>query len=287
MKISTFAQLEGTLSSEGCSHSLVQGTSTVDFDSYKDELKCLYRQLCEEEKLIRIHEKNPLCFSATEWGDRFPMSNPKVLFIGKANNGAHKPDKLDVDKLFESRDGAILSNGGGLKWIQDKWSIPNKLDRCPCHSPFFRVLCRIAIGMCEKWGWLKSEWFKHVAYGNFAKCNIDSSQGPSLRVIGGREKLFTDMLKVDLKYLAPDFVVCFTGSKRGKTLWFSDMFLRQFDAIKETTVHWNGDSRYCIAVYKVRNTYFLVTEHPQGKPEESHAKTVCSVIEKIMLSKHD
>ena len=277
-------------SSKGRANSVFKEPATVDFDSYKDELKGLYGQLCGDAELITIHRANPLCFSATEWGDCFPKSFPKVLFIGKANNGAYKPHKLDVDELFgtkisSSRCGSILSNGGGMKWIQDTWSKPNNSDWCPGHSPFFRVLRKIAVEICDKYGWPRSEWYKYFAYGNFSRCNIDSSRGPSLKVIGGREDLFTEILNVDLKYLMPDFVVCFTGSKKGKTRWFSDMFLRRLGAEKETAVQWKGDSRYCLVAYKVKETYFLVTEHPQGKPEELHAKTVCNVIGKIMSSK--
>lgn len=257
----------------------------MDYDTYKQSLISLYQKLCEDDELKRIHQKIPLCFSATEWGDCFLDSSPKVLFLGKANNGAIVPKQLDVRELFEGEE-AILSNGGGLKWISDTWAMRRENSRWyPKHTPFFRVLRSIAEELCEQYGWEKAKWYQYVAYGNFGKCNIDESPSPSMRIFAGREALFAKMLEVDLEYLRPDFVVCFTGSGKS-TRWFSNMFLNRLGAIEGASVEWDGDKRYCLRVYRWKGRYFLVTEHPQRKPEPPHVKTVCRGIEELWKTGH-
>ena len=250
----------------------------IDFDSYRESLKHLYEKLCVDDELIRIHTKTPLCFSATEWGDCFSDTNPRVLFLGKANNGAYRPKRLAVDELFDGND-LILSNGGGMKWIDDTWDCPNKCGWYPGRSPFFRVLRKMSEELCDLYHW-KSSWYKYVAYGNFGKCNIDANPSPSMRIYSDRELLFAEMLNVDLKYLNPNFVICFTGSG-DSTFWFSKMFLGYLDAVETDCVQWIGDNRFCIRVYHARGRYFLVSEHPQGKPEDSHVETMLKIIEKL------
>ena len=67
------------------------------------------------------------------------------------------------------------------------------------------------------------------------------------------------MLNVDLKYLNPNFVICFTGSG-DSTFWFSKMFLGYLDAVETDCVQWIGDNRFCIRVYHARGRYFLVAK---------------------------
>ena len=259
-----------------------------DFDSYKKELMGLYQRLCEDEELVRLQMKAPLGFSATAWGDRFMESEPRILFLGKANNGAHTAQlqngncAIDLDELFTGSASILLGNGEWMDEYHDKWDRPNAFGWHPGRSPFFRVLRQVSEMLCARYGWCKENWHRYVAYGNFSKCNVDAAVSPCLRILNGREDLFTEILKVELRYLAPDFIVCFTGSGEGTTRWFSDLFLTRLGAVEAEVFPWCEGNRYCVRVFKWQNRYLLVTEHPQRKPEAVHAKAICRAIENLV-----
>ncbi|OAV64284.1 hypothetical protein Barb6_03319 [Bacteroidales bacterium Barb6] len=41
--------------------------------------------------------------------------------------------------------------------------------------------------------------------------------------------------------------------------------------------YWSG---YDAKVYKIKNVTYIVSRHPQGKPEDSHVKTIAELINK-------
>lgn len=43
---------------------------------------------------------------------------------------------------------------------------------------------------------------------------------------------------------------------------------------------WGKNNEYLINLYNFNGVYFLQTEHPQGKDEESHINAIVSIIEK-------
>ena len=255
----------------------------IKIAEYESALRKHFGELCADRELQKLNSKRctQLCFSATEWGGDFAETHNRIMFLGKANNGASVYDELNVEKLFK-KGSSVFSVEDGMHWIDRQWDTPNEYGGWrPGKSQFFRVMRSVAEAFYEH-----DEWYRHIAYGNFCKCNVNNNTSPDWRVYGGRTELLTRLLETDLKYLNPKFIVCFTGSgdvgAKHETLWFSKMFL---DNLKQParlvkTIPW---SQYQLLVYESGTRYFLVTEHPMGKSERSHVEAIVNAIQDYSL----
>lgn len=255
--------------------------TSIDVVAYEKALRAQFEVLCRDRVLQSLHKnaKTSLCFSATEWGSLFAETENRILFVGKANNGAFRPlqSQLRVEDLFGRN--AIFNPSSGLTWNASNWNLTESGhggDWRPSRSPFFRVLRGVAEGLYGK------EWDRRVAYGNFCKCNVEINSSPDARVYENCREIFANLFKIDLQYLNPKFVICFTGSgddnAKRQTLWFSKKFLPFVGELPNANVRW-GD--YCVRVFEVAGRYYLISEHPQGKPETLHVETLLKVIRSL------
>ena len=77
--------------------------------------------------------------------------------------------------------------------------------------------------------------------------------------------------------LSPKFVVMFTGKS-----WAIDFLMYLNDNKEPISIKQLNWDRYQCNVYYINDTYFIVTEHPQGKKEAIHAECIINFIKGII-----
>ncbi|OAV64862.1 Uracil DNA glycosylase superfamily protein [Bacteroidales bacterium Barb6XT] len=230
-------------------------TNTKIKKELENSLRPLYSELLEA--IGCYLEKNPgedLCAFCAQWGKEFPEEkNSGILFVGRATNGWHDED-LDVDTIFAK----VFARDDQMEWI-------NNYPR----SAFFRVI-RKTTQM-----FYLEEWQAHVAWSNLCKLAPQSGGNPNDSLYNSQLDACQKILEKEIEILSPKFAVMLTGDDWAKG------FLPYLNGGEHPesidTADWDG---YEAKVYKIKNVTYIVSEHPQGKPEESHVKTIVELINK-------
>ena len=222
-------------------------------EKLKDVLREIYQRMLEDNSISELAKENYCCMAPVV-GKNYPKEQGKgFLFFGRATNDW----EVGVNNTFDNIYNVPLD---GLYTYIGK----NK-------SAFLRVAGKV---FSEYYG---DDWFNNVAYSNLYKV-APNSGNPKNSVCGAQWKYVTEIFKKEIETLLPKFVVLFTGK-----CW-SDDFIRYINgnAMPQPleTIIWDEDYGYSLAVYKVGEVYYLVSEHPQGKKEYLHAEAILSVFEK-------
>ncbi len=84
----------------------------------------------------------------------------------------------------------------------------------------------------------------------------------------------------EIEILSPKIVVLFTNKDWGWKFLFHANGNNNPQLLLSKT--W---SNYSIDIYKIGNVYYLLTEHPQCKPEEVHADAIINIIQEVKEGK--
>lgn len=217
----------------------------------KEALRSLYEAMLKDEKISVLSERNYCCM-APYVGSKFPTTaNDGIIFYGRANNGW----KTGVDDDFDT----IYNKGseGLTDYINDN-----------C-SPFFRTAGK---AFSNYYG---EEWYEYTAYSNLYKV-APSASNPEAKICNYQWEYVADIFMKEIEILSPKFAVLFTNEDWG---W---KFLHYINNKENPqflcSENWD---KYRIDIYKIGDVYYLISEHPQGKPEQEHADAILRVIQDV------
>lgn len=223
-------------------------------EKLKDVLREIYQRMLEDNRISELAKENYCCM-APYVGSKFPTTaNDGIILYGRANNGWNTGVDDDYDIIYDKGPEGLTDYIDGNR------------------SPFFRVAGKV---FSEYYG---DDWFNNVAYSNLYKV-APSAGNPEDSVCDAQWKYVTEIFKKEIETLLPKFVVLFTGK-----CWADDfIWYINGNAMPQPleTIIWDEDYGYSLSVYKIGEVYYLVSEHPQGKPEQEHADAILRVIQDV------
>lgn len=229
------------------------------------------KQLLERLKPLysQFHEIIPEDYGlfCLQWGKNFPQTQKSgILFVGRAINGWIN-NYHDVDVLFGESNDRIFARHDQMEWVHNLEGNTNGYNTNS--SAFWRVIKGVSQHLYSK------EWYNNVAWSNLCKAAPAESGNPSESIFFDTLKLNREILRVEIDTLSPKFVIMLTNNNWAKH------YLRWLNDDQEnhsiTKADW-GD--YTAKLYLIKGTYFIVSEHPMKKEEQSHIESIISLIEK-------
>ncbi len=223
----------------------------------KDDLKSLYGDMLKNNTFENV------CTFCLQWGDNFPKDkNTGILFVGKAVNG-WITDETDIEVLFGDSDQRIFARGDQMKWVHDleggeKYNTKK--------SAFWRVIKKISQIQYPQ------DWYSHIAWSNLCKLAPFEGGNPNNALYYEQLEYCQKIIQKEIEVLSPKVVVLFTSG------WEKDFLLYLNDnnpTKSEIQIDWNG---YVTKLYKIKNTTFIATPHPQGKDEMKHVEIITKLI---------
>ena len=192
----------------------------------------------------------------------------QFLIFGRATNGWYASDFGGLDTIInfnENIDSDLLekikNNISTLNtdWIEQKWSSKEKTSTKK--SPFFRMVKSIS-ELSEGGD------FYTIAWSNLYKVSKLDEGNPSEKLCQVQEKLSKEIFLNEIEILKPKYVILLTG------LNWANPFINDLEIISQ------DESEFIKYIAKYKNSYIIVSEHPQGKPEEQHLEDIKAVIKK-------
>jgi hypothetical protein len=186
----------------------------------------------------------------TQWGKDFPTEPHKgIMFYGRATNGwGDINNALEKECLF--KEGGELSNFNSkrqIKWIEDNDNPSYNTNRSQMLSTIKKVSSYF----------YKDNWFNYVAWSNLYKVAPDDQGNPNGQLCNLELQECKDIFRKEIELFSPKFVILLTGDS-----WYKD-FLPEPEQKPIKEIDWGN---YTLSVYQSGKTYYLATEHPQGKP---------------------
>ena len=220
-------------------------------EKQKDVLREIYQRMLEDNRISELAKENYCCMAPVV-GKNYPKEQGKgFLFFGRATNDW----EVGVNDTFDNIYNVPLD---GLYTYIGK----NK-------SAFFRVAGKV---FSEYYG---DDWFNNVAYSNLYKV-APNSGNPGTKICDYQWKYVADIFMKEIEILSPKIAVFFTNEDWG---W---KFLHYINNNENPqflcSENWY---KYRIDIYKIGDVYYLISEHPQGKPEQEHADARLRVIQDV------
>jgi hypothetical protein len=138
----------------------------------------------------------------------------------------------------------------------------------PLSSAFIRTLRNIA-------GFFYNDWSSHVAWSNLYKIAPYEGGNPCDSLC---YKELDDCIKIiqeEISFLSPCVVVMLTGYN-----WAKDFLEPINGGRKPECIDCEEWGDYKASAYLIERRLFIVSEHPQGKPETSHADAIVKLIKR-------
>ena len=224
----------------------------------KDSLLPLYKEL------LKGNSFEDVCTFCLQWGEDFPADKKTgILFVGKAVNGwIH--DETDINVLFGETSDRIFARSDQMEWVSrlegDEKYNTNK-------SAFWRVIKRVS-----QHYYPNEKWYSNVAWSNLCKIAPFKGGNPSDKLYYEQLKSCQKILSKEIEILSPKFVIMFTSG------WEKDFmfFLNDNNHTKSVAkINWDG---YETKLYKIKDTIFITTLHPQGKNETNHVEVLTNLM---------
>ncbi|MGL5957629.1 MAG: hypothetical protein ACRCZZ_03390 [Phocaeicola sp.] len=119
-------------------------------------------------------------------------------------------------------------------------------------------------------------WFSNVAWSNLCKASPFEGWNPTDTVYYETLDINREILSREIEILSPRVVVMLTSSNWATDFvkWLNDNSPTQSIA----KCDWGG---YQAKLYKIKDKYIIVSEHPMTKEETSHIKAISSLIDKV------
>ena len=182
--------------------------------------------------------------------------------MGRAVNGwkntlSQEPEHAANDQFTES----MLDCD-----INKYWSTPSPNGYRCNRSPFWRVIS------CVANHFFPENWPEHIAWTNLYKVAPAKEGNPSGYVRATQLKTCDAILCKEIELLSPKYIVFLTGN------WAKDFSIYQ-------TLQENGQNvlskkwgKYIAKSWISCGRTYILSEHPQGKPEGAHISTLISLM---------
>lgn len=232
-------------------------------EKLRTELKPLYENLVKDVANEQPKEKAFFCM---QWGKNFPCEpNKGVLFVGRATNG-WKDHDYNADSFFGTGFGQLFDLNDQMQWVEDSEGSGNAYNTNS--SAFWRVVKSVS----QKY--YPNNWSSYVAWTNVCKVAPWEGGNPSRSLYKAEIKDCKNIFKKEVEFLSPKVIVFLTSYN-----WAKDILTYLNNDVAPTEIEsiaW-GD-KYCCNIYNIKGVNYIVTEHPQGKPEEEHIEALISAI---------
>ena len=230
----------------------------------REALIPLYRHLLESVSGF-YYDKVTFC---AQWGSNFPTKdNTGILFVGRATNGWITTSE-DIDVLFGNTDEAIFARSDQMEWVKDlEGDKPYNTRK----SAFWRVIKRVSKQFYPY------DWYSNIAWSNVCKVAPNKGGNPSDPLYYAQLNDCQKILEKEIEIFSPHFVVMLTGEA-----WSRDyiIYLNKGEGLK--CIHTDSWDGYNCKVYKIGDVYYIVSEHPQSKPEDSHVQCLINIISRFI-----
>ncbi|MBR5398936.1 MAG: hypothetical protein IK103_03985 [Bacteroidales bacterium] len=223
----------------------------------------LYLQLIKDIRQSN-HTDDLVCFAA-QWGRFFPKKEKDgILFVGRATNGwfHYTPD---ITVLFGTSENAIFNRPDQMRWVDDLDGSQTGYNSRK--SAFWRVIRRISKHLYPE------PEISYVAWSNV--CKIAPNVGnPSNALYYLQLETCKKIIKAEIESFSPRFVIFLTGWGWCKD--FVEYLIPNYQKHETKNEKWGN---YLVHTYDYCNRIYIVSEHPQGKPEHSHVEAITRSID--------
>lgn len=208
----------------------------------------------------------PFCI---QWGRLYPVqSHSGIVFYGRATNGWVTTDN-DADKLFDTTyKDRIFARDDQMQWVYDCAGANNRYNTN--RSAFWRIIRQVARGFHPS-----DEELRHVCWSNVCKIAPDGAN-PDNELYRIQLDVCRRIMRKELEIFSPKHVVMLTGQSWARDFLY---FLNDGQHTQSVASYpWGSESRYAVKVYEIADTFFYLSEHPQGKDESTHAAALIRAI---------
>jgi len=225
-------------------------------------LLTLYTQLLKtiEEKQTYFSEEDLSVFNFAK-GSSY---SAQLLVVGRATNKWNRFEK----RTLSLNTSEIVQNlkGDDLQWVID--NCETKTEYNPKRSAFWRVSTRLISYFHPG-----NEYpINCLGWTNLYKVSNAEGPNPSNRLCDVQLDLCIAILLEEIKILNPKYIVFLTG-------WgFAKWFLEKMP-VTDAKVYSN--SQFIEYSGRIKDSKFIVGQHPQGKPEDSHYREIISELKML------
>lgn len=231
-----------------------------------ERLEKHYKELCEKFK------EGYVKFFPQVGEHYFNGNHKKIMVVGKACNGWVEVGN-DIEALFKADGTGIVNRKDQMKWVKDAWP-REKGKYSTSYSQFWIFSKNIANTLLKPDVKLDDELscFDYIAWSNLYKVSPSKGGNPNQKDCNNQVEICTDIFKAELEILKPDFIFFFTSGLEFSPVWQSKVFdIKR----KPFETEWQNTTKtYKIISYSAKiedkQAVFIHTQHPQGKPFDSH-----------------
>jgi len=230
-------------------------------EELRNNLKPLYAELIKSVSDIDYVK----AFFCMQWGKNFPFENNHgLLCVGRATNGwdSWTNNEVTVDNVFD----CIFNKSDQMKWVE---KLEGNEEYNTNKSAFWRVIKQIAQH------YHPTNWTSFIAWSNI--CKVAPEKGnPNNTLYEAQIDVCHQILQTEINVLSPKVVLFLTGKN-----WANSTlrYLNHSQSTKSIKKHSWGD--YECKVYEIDNVIYLLSEHPQGKPEVEHVQCVIDLLKDL------
>jgi hypothetical protein len=221
------------------------------------------------EELLRNNSFGNICTFCVQWGENFPENFPEkdgMLFVGKAVNG-WMTNNTHVNVLFGKTNEGVFARDDQMEWVKNLEG-KNEAGYNTKKSAFWRVAKNISARFYP------DEWQSNVAWSNLYKLAPYTGGNPDAGLRNEQNSVCQRIFEKEIEILSPKYVILFTSG------WEND-FLKYLNGNKTPqslqTIAWDG---YETKLFQIKDTYFVASQHPQGKNEAEHGKAIINLLTK-------
>ena len=237
------------------------------------KLRPYYELLCKE------FSKGYVKFFPQVGAEYFNGNHKKIMIVGKACNGWVEAGKSnDIEMLFKDGSG-IVNRQDQMDWVKAAWprNIHDENGKklySTSRSAFWTFSRKLASILLAHDLKLDNDldYFDYIAWSNLYKVSPCQGGNPNQDDCDKQVEICTDIFKAELEILKPDFVFFFTSGLEFSPVWQSKVFdIKR----KPFETEWQNTTKtYKIISYSAKiedkQAVFIHTQHPQGKPFDSH-----------------
>ncbi len=187
--------------------------------------------------------------------------------MGIACNGWHSTSQ-DIETLFGNKKESIFNRKDQMRWVDDYAGSQSNYNTNK--SAFWRVAKHIA--QC----FYPDKWYSHIAWSNVCKVSPEKGGNPNDKLYYAQLESSQKIFESEIRLFSPKVVVMFTSNS-----WAADLLKYMNNNQEPICIEQLNWDKYKCDVYRINETYFVVSEHPQGKKEKIHAESIISFIKSI------
>lgn len=229
-------------------------------DKIKNNIFPIYKKLLEDNSFEDI------CTFSFQWGRDYPFNNNSgFLFVGKAVNG-WVTNETDVTKLFDQANPErIFARKDQMEWVNNLSGNTNGYNTRK--SAFWRLIKKVS----EEY--YPEKWYSNIAWTNLYKIAPWNGGNPNGKLQNSQRKYCFDLLKKEIEFLLPKYVVLLTSG------WEEAFLNHLIDNEKMNFVGEKKWGKYKTSMIKINGINYIISHHPQGKKEWEHQKAIVELID--------